>query len=78
MSKALADNPVEEFKAPAGIVMRKVNIETGLPAYEESNETIIEAFVEGMLPEETEGERQEESPSSPALRDILPKESPSY
>jgi penicillin-binding protein 1A len=78
MSKALEDSPAEEFKAPAGIVMKKVNIETGLPTHEESNETILEAFVEGMLPEEKEGERKEESPSSPAIRDMLPKESPSY
>jgi penicillin-binding protein 1A len=78
MSEALADSPVEEFKAPEGIVMKKVNIETGLPTHEESNETIIEAFVEGMLPEEKEDERKSESPSSPSIRDILPKESPSY
>ena len=78
MSKALADSPAEEFKAPTGIVMKKVNIETGLPTDEESNETIIEAFVEGMLPEEKEGERKEESPSSPPTRDMLPSESPSY
>jgi len=78
MSKALADSPVEEFTAPAGIVMKKVNIETGLPTHEESNETIIEAFVEGMVPEEKEDERKSESPSSPSIRDILPKESPSY
>jgi penicillin-binding protein 1A len=78
MSKALADSPVEEFKAPTGIVMKKVNIETGLPTDEESNETIIEAFGEGMVPEEKEGERKEESPSSPAIRDMLPEESPSY
>jgi len=78
MSKALADSPAEEFKAPTGIVMKKVNIETGLPTDEETNETIIEAFVEGMLPEEKDGERKEESPSSPATRDMLPSESPSY
>ncbi len=78
MNKALADSPVEDFKAPAGIVMKKVNIETGLATHQESDETITEAFVEGMLPEETEDARKEESPSSPAIRDILPKESPSY
>jgi penicillin-binding protein 1A len=77
MSKALADNPAEEFKAPAGIVMKRVNIETGLPTREESNETILEAFVEGMLPEEKEDDRKEEPPSSsPTIRDMLPKESP--
>ena len=65
MSKALADDPVEEFRVPAGIVMKKVNIETGLPTDEESSETILEAFVEGMLPEEKEGERKEESPLHP-------------
>jgi penicillin-binding protein 1A len=59
MSKALADDPVEEFRVPTGIVMKKVNIETGLPTDEESNETILEAFVEGMLPEVKEGEKKE-------------------
>jgi penicillin-binding protein 1A len=78
MNKALADVPPEDFKAPAGIVMMKVNIETGLPTREESNETIIEAFVEGTLPEETEDNGKEEPPSSPSVRDIFPKESPSY
>jgi penicillin-binding protein 1A len=78
MSKALAGSPEEEFKAPPGIVMKKVNIETGLPTREESGETIIEAFVEGMLPEEKEDDGKEESPSLPSTRDILPKESPSY
>jgi penicillin-binding protein 1A len=79
MSKALGDNPVEDFKAPPGIVMKKVNIETGLLTHQDSQETIIEAFVEGMLPEEEEkDDEKEESPSSPSIRDMLPKESPSY
>lgn len=77
MSKALADSPVEEFKPPQGIVMKKVNIETGLPAIEESNETIIEAFIEGMLPEEKGSDRREEgSPSSTG--DLPSRESPGF
>ena len=77
MSKALADSPVEEFKPPQGIVMKKVNIETGLPTFEESNETIIEAFVEGMLPEEMGSEgREEGSPAS--TRDLPSRESPGF
>jgi len=78
MNKALADVPVEDFKAPPGIIMKKVNIETGLFTREESSETIIEAFVEGMLPEEKEDDGKEEPPSSPSVRDMFPKESPSY
>ncbi|MGQ9646034.1 MAG: penicillin-binding protein 1A [Thermodesulfobacteriota bacterium] len=79
MSKTLADTPVEAFKPPPGIVMKRVNIETGLLTEEESDETILEAFVEGMLPEEKEPERKGEgSPSSPPLRDLLPRESPGY
>jgi penicillin-binding protein 1A len=78
MNEALADVPVEDFKAPPGIVMKKVNIETGLLSHEESSETIIEAFVEGMLPEEKEDDGKEEPPSSPSVRDMFPKESPSY
>jgi penicillin-binding protein 1A len=78
MSKALAESPLEEFKAPPGIVMKRVNIETGLPTDGASNETILEAFVEGMLPQEKEGQGKEASPTSPTIRDMLPKESPSY
>jgi hypothetical protein len=58
--------------------MKKVNIETGLFTHEESNETIFEAFVEGMLPEEKEDDGKEEPPSAPSFRDMFPKESPSY
>jgi len=79
MSRALADTPVEEFKPPQGIVMKKVNIETGLPTFEESNETITEAFVEGMLPEEKGHDRKGEGfPSSPTVKELLPRESPGF
>jgi penicillin-binding protein 1A len=76
MGKALAGSPVEKFDPPPGIVLRKVNIETGLLTQEDSGETILEAFVEGMLPGEED--REKEKPSSPPVRDAFPREGPSY
>jgi len=51
MDQALRNTPIETFKIPSGITMVKVNIETGLPVNEDSQETIIEAFIDGSIPE---------------------------
>jgi penicillin-binding protein 1A len=51
MGQALANTPIQTFKPPPGITLTKVNIETGLPTNEDSKETIIEAFIEGSVPE---------------------------
>ena len=51
MGHALGNTPVQTFKPPPGITLTKVNIETGLPTNEDSKETIIEAFIEGSVPE---------------------------
>jgi penicillin-binding protein 1A len=51
MDHALGNTPIETFKVPSGITLIKVNIETGLPVKEDSQETIIEAFIDGSVPE---------------------------
>ena len=61
MDQALRNTPVETFKVPSGITMVKVNIETGLPVNEDSQETIMEAFIEGSVPEVKEGSEKEPS-----------------
>jgi len=62
MDQALRNIPVETFRVPAGVTLVKVNIETGLPVNEDSQETIIEAFVDGTLKEEQK--EPEKEPSS--------------
>jgi hypothetical protein len=68
MSKALADSPIESSRHPQELSSRKL-ISKRACTHEESNETIIEAFVEGMVPEEKEDERNGEFSSSPATRE---------
>ncbi len=66
MDQALRNTPVETFKMPEGITMVKVNIQTGLPANEDSQDAIMEAFVEGSVPEvKEEGLPKESSSESP-------------
>jgi penicillin-binding protein 1A len=78
MSKALANTPSENFKVPPGITLRKVNIETGLPSDGDSQDTILEAFIEGTLPAEKEGRKNEEPSSTTPVKEMLPKESISF
>jgi penicillin-binding protein 1A len=61
MGQALRNTPVERFKVPSGITMIKVNIETGLPTNEDSQDAIVEAFIEGSVPETKEGPQKEPS-----------------
>ncbi len=65
MGQALRNTPIETFKVPPGITMVKVNIETGLPVNEDSQETIMEAFIEGSVPEVKEGPSKESSSNTP-------------
>jgi penicillin-binding protein 1A len=51
MDSALRNMPIENFLKPDGVVLIRVNLETGMPATEESQDTILEAFVEGASPE---------------------------
>ncbi len=78
MSKALEDSDVENFEPPPGIVMKRVNLETGLLTQEDSKETILEAFIEGTLPGEREDTQEEEPPPSATILDMLPKDSQNY
>ena len=52
MERALAGTPAEPFKVPPGIVLKKIDLETGEPAREDSKETILEAFLDGDAPAE--------------------------
>ncbi|MFB3883686.1 MAG: penicillin-binding protein 1A [Thermodesulfobacteriota bacterium] len=61
MGQALRNTPVETFKVPPGITMIKVNIETGLPVNEDSQDTVLEAFIEGSAPGAGEGSPKESS-----------------
>jgi penicillin-binding protein 1A len=54
MDQALRETPIETFKPPEGITMMKVNIETGLPREGDSKDTVMEAFVDGTVPEKEE------------------------
>ncbi|MCJ7748337.1 MAG: PBP1A family penicillin-binding protein [Desulfobacterales bacterium] len=65
MGHALGNTPIQTFKPPPGITLTKVNIETGLPTNEDSKETIIEAFIEGSVPEAKEGQEKETSSGTP-------------
>ena len=68
MSQALKDTPIENFKVPQGIALMKVNIETGLRSDGSSQDTIMEAFVEGSTPVEKEDHEKEGSPSGAPVR----------
>jgi penicillin-binding protein 1A len=68
MEQALRNTPVQTFKAPPGITMVKVDINTGLPVKEDSQETIIETFIEGSVPEGKEHHEKEPSSDTPIKR----------
>lgn len=59
MDQALKNIPKENFIVPSGITLMRVNIETGLPSNGGSQETIMEAFVDGSIPGE---KRSHEAP----------------
>ena len=50
MEKALRDTPIEPFRVPEKIVLMRVDLETGTPADRTSQQTILEAFIEGTSP----------------------------
>jgi len=75
MDQALRNTPVEKFKVPSGVTLVKVNIETGLPVNEDSPETIVEAFIEGTVPEVKE-EQEKESSSNTSAGERSSGESP--
>ena len=71
MERALAGTPAEPFKVPPGIVLKKVDLETGEPAREGSKETILEAFLDGDAPAEQPRQGESVGPGLPR-QDPLP------
>jgi len=64
MEQALRNTTVEKFRVPSGVTLVKVNIETGLPVNEDSPETIVEAFIDGTIPEVKKEEEEKGSSSN--------------
>jgi len=62
MEKALKEMPAEPFEPPKGIVFAKVDLDTGLPPTEGSQAVILEAFMDGAVPVEKEGQEREGAP----------------
>jgi penicillin-binding protein 1A len=50
MNQALKGTPVQSFKVPPGVTLVRVNLETGLPYDTGSQETVMEAFLDGTVP----------------------------
>ena len=67
MDRALRNTPVETPKPPKGITLIKVNIETGLPTEGDSQDTIVEAFIDSSIPWKKEGPEEESSSSGPPV-----------
>ena len=79
MDQALKDMPVEHFLVPDGIILKRVNLETGLPVPDSSQETIIEAFLDGTSPENLRVRKKDNSARASwhELFPQSPKETPS-
>jgi penicillin-binding protein 1A len=75
MEQALGKTPIETFKVPPRIILRKVNIESGQPVNDDSPGTVLEAFVEGTFPLEKEKQQKEEPPSGVQIKGRSPKDS---
>jgi penicillin-binding protein 1A len=79
MNDALKDMPIEHFSVPDGIILKRVSLETGLPTSDDSQETIIEAFLDGTVPGELESQEKRETPLglTGTMFPQSPKETPS-
>ena len=80
MTEALKDMPIEQFTVPEGIILKRVSLETGLPALDSDRETIIEAFLDGTSTGELKSEEEGLTPFVPPGTSIFPqspKETPS-
>jgi len=51
MKNALKDKPIKDFPSPPGIVLKKIDIETGLLATPDCEKTLWFAFLKGTAPE---------------------------
>jgi penicillin-binding protein 1A len=76
MDQGLKNTPIETLNPPKGITLIKVNIETGLPSDGGSQETIMEAFVDGSIPWEKGGREKESPPSGAPVRGRSPGDPP--
>jgi penicillin-binding protein 1A len=76
MDQGLKNTPIETLNPPKGITLIKVNIETGLPSDGGSQETILEAFVDGSIPWEKGGREKESPPSGAPVRGRSPGDPP--
>ncbi len=52
MKAVLADTPVLDFPVPPGITFAKIDTKTGLLALEDSEDTVLEAYIKGTEPTE--------------------------
>jgi penicillin-binding protein 1A len=80
MNDALKDMPIEHFSVPDGIILKRVSLETGLPTSDDSQETIIEAFLDGTVPGELKSQEEGLTPFAPPGTSVFPqspKETPS-
>ena len=69
MQQALSKREVEVFKVPEGVTLTRVNIETGLPTEEASQDSILEAFLEGTTPESNTSLEEKFGPPGSPPRD---------
>ena len=72
MAKALADQPAIPFRIPKGILLVRVNAETGLPARPGDSKVLLEAFKPGTVPTQLEpfvGANDAEGLGLPTVRD---------
>lgn len=72
MAKALADQPAIPFRIPKGILLVRVNAETGLPARPGDTKILLEAFKPGTVPTQLEsfvGANDTEGLGLPSVRD---------
>lgn len=58
MDRALRNTPVETFIPPEKIVMVRVDLETGVPSDGSSSPSVLEAFMDGTIPEIKDGRGQ--------------------
>ena len=75
MEQALKNGPIEHFNVPPGITLMRVNLETGLPSHDGSQETIMEAFVDDNLPKDDAGSGEEKPHFEGPSVEELPKHS---
>jgi membrane carboxypeptidase/penicillin-binding protein len=69
MEEALKDMPVETFKVPPGITLMKIDLQTGEPPHEGSQEIVLEAFFNPTQADENLGQTTPGPPSKTGLPD---------